>query len=361
MRRTKGGIIHMAEIIKEDLMDREIGLSKPQIGGLADLAASVLGCRSVNTTEIANILPRDVKSNEERYRFINRWLRNKNIDPIKVMSGFIPEILELITRNGQIAILAIDQSKISDGFECLMVSLRHGERAIPVGWMVKETEGPIGFNVQKPLLEKVKAMIPTGVKIMLAGDRFYGTAALIGWCQRQGWSYRIRLKSDLIVSNEQGTITTGQAAQRGIKSLINVQFNEHIVSTNIGIIHEAGHKEPWIIAMDAQPSDATTLDYGMRWGIESLFSDIKSRGFSITQTHLQHPDRIERLLLVLTIALFWAVSTGMEPPSSDQQPSKKKAFRSLTSFFKRGLRIILNAILMLSPLPTLWEFINYVR
>jgi len=65
--------------------------------------------------------------------------------------------------------------------------------------------------------------------------------------------------------------------------------------------------------MDCKPSSYTTLDYGMRWGIEPMFSDFKSKGFSITKTHLKHPDRIERLILILSIALYWAVSTGMEP------------------------------------------------
>jgi hypothetical protein len=29
---------------------------------------------------------------------------------------------------------------------------------------------------------------------MLAADRFYGPAQLIGWCREAAWSYRIRLK-----------------------------------------------------------------------------------------------------------------------------------------------------------------------
>jgi hypothetical protein len=36
------------------------------------------------------------------------------------------------------------------------------------------------------------------------------------------------------------------------------------VSTNIGIIHDAGHTEPRIIAMSAEPSDLSTLDYSRR-------------------------------------------------------------------------------------------------
>ena len=39
---------------------------------------------------------------------------------------------------------------------------------------------------------------------------------------------------------------------------------------------------------------------------------------SITKTHLKHAIRIERLILILTIALYWAVSTGMKPRISVQ-------------------------------------------
>ena len=68
--------------------------------------------------------------------------------------------------------------------------------------------------------------------------------------------------------------------------------------------------------MSEPPSKGRVLDYGMRWGIEPLFSDFKSRGFGITKTQLRHPDRIERLILVLTLALYWAASTGMQPKPS---------------------------------------------
>lgn len=101
------------------------------------------------------------------------------------------------------------------------------------------------------------------------------------------------------------------------------RFNNTLIQTNIGILHEEGHLDPWIIAMDSQPSDHKVLDYSMRWGIECMFSDFKSRGFSITKTHLKHPDRIERLILILTIALYWAVSTGMSVISRPNDTKKK--------------------------------------
>ena len=77
--------------------------------------------------------------------------------------------------------------------------------------------------------------------------------------------------------------------------------------------------------MDCKPSKYKTLDYSMRWGIEAMFSDFKSRGFSITKTQLRHSDRIERLMLVLTVALYWAVSTGMKPSENKTKFTKKNS------------------------------------
>jgi hypothetical protein len=43
----------------------------------------------------------------------------------------------------------------------------------------------------------------------------------------------------------------------------------------VGIVHDAGHDEPWIIAMDSAPTRAKVLDYAARWCQER----IKMSGF----------------------------------------------------------------------------------
>jgi Transposase DDE domain len=325
VREIKGSVSHIAQAIEEDLKLRNTGLQKPHIPALADLTATVLMCRSVNTSEWRSILPRTDCSEKAKENYISRFLANPLILPIRIMGGFVPEVLQKLSANQEIMVLMLDQSKICDGFECLMVSVRFGNRAIPIAWHVKETEGAIGFAEQKVLLDSVATMIPVGIEIMLSADRFYGTANLIEWCQKHGWHYRIRLKSNLILIYQGEATTTGALASAGKTSLCDAKLGK--VITHIGIIHEKGHPEPWIIAMDAKPTQARTLDYGMRWGIEALFSDFKSKGFGITQTHLKHPSRIERLILILTIAIYWAVSTGMKPQSTSSRvtPKKKKA------------------------------------
>ncbi len=135
------------------------------------------------------------------------------------------------------------------------------------------------------------------------------------------------------------------------------------VRTNIGFIQDPGHEEPWIIAMSEMPGYLTTLDYARRWGIEPMFSDFKTRGFGLEDSQIRHPDRLARLILVMTLALYLAVSTGQWDALHRATPAERKApelqpknvLRSMTSWFTRGLRRIANLLQTFQPVPQLWS------
>jgi hypothetical protein len=93
----------------------------------------------------------------------------------------------------------------------------------------------------------VAPWLPLSASVTLLGDRFYGTADLIGWCQERGWDYRLRLKGNLVVFYLEDVELTGKRAR-----------------THIGIIQDPGHAEPWIIAMSTKPGYLKTLEYGGR-------------------------------------------------------------------------------------------------
>ena len=44
----------------------------------------------------------------------------------------------------------------------------------------------------------------------------------------------------------------------------------------------------------------------------------------LEQTHIQYPDRLARLILVMSLALYWAVSTGMWDQANNPIPAEKK-------------------------------------
>jgi len=318
------GIAVWAEGINADLQQRLPGQRKTQRDKLSLLVATMLHVRSANLVELASGLPRRSDRWDMGYQWIARFLANDLVCCDAVMQPFAGEILVRLAETGDPVPLILDQSKASDRHQVLMLSVRWGERALPVAWRVVETDGAIGFAVQKDLLDVVRGWLPAEARVTLHGDRFYGTPDLIGWCQDCGWDYRLRLKGNLLAWVGSRKTTTGDLALSGTHYFQDVALTGKRVSTSIGIIHDAGHAEPWIIAMSAEPSYLRTLDYSRRWGIEPMFSDFKSRGFGIQDTQIQHPDRLGRLILVMSLALYWAVSTGMWDAAENPTPAEKK-------------------------------------
>jgi hypothetical protein len=302
-------ICQLASQLEDDLRQRaDTGLQKPHIPAIADIVAAAISTRSVNTCVWKQVLPRKNCNDHAREKFIHRTLSNPLIHPEQVMASYGGELLLKLSTHGETVILMLDQSKLVDGIECLMLSIRVGERALPWLWKIVETSGGIGFDVQESLLDVANVHLPDGVAVMLMGDRFYGTSALVQWCHNAGWAYRLRLRKNLNLSHDGGLLVTGELLAQGVPFVEKVEMGG--VVTNVGVIHDKGHPEPWIIAMECKPTRERVLDYGLRWGIESLFSDLKSRGFEIDASHLRHPDRLSRLLMVVTIALYWCVSIG---------------------------------------------------
>ena len=149
--------------------------------------------------------------------------------------------------------------------------------------------------------------------------------------------------------------------RRGEHRLRDIELTEKRVRTNVAMVHEAGHPEPWIIALSQAPSVHRAFDYGLRWGIEAMFSDFKTRGFGLEDSQIRLPGRLDRLILVMALALLWAVSTGMwdavhRPTRAEKNPATAdpKLARSLISLFKRGLRRIHTCLHRLIALPPLW-------
>ena len=61
-----------------------------------------------------------------------------------------------------------------------------------------------------------------------------------------------------------------------------------------------------------------------------MFSDFKTRGFGITQSQIKRPDRLARLILVLAIAMYWAVSTGATEEHLVAKRGEKRGAKSPT-------------------------------
>jgi hypothetical protein len=90
---------------------------------------------------------------------------------------------------------------------------------------------------------------------------------------------------------------------------------------------------------DRATEPALLADYRRRWGIETLFGALKSRGFDLEATHVvRYPERLERLLGPLALAFTWAHRTGQWVAEHVQPPRfNLRQGRRAKSLFRHGL------------------------
>lgn len=322
-----GTVQKLAEEVKAGLQTALPKLRKTVISKLA-VGAMIEG-QTPNTSELANVLPVPTEHQGIREQGLRRLLKNPLLDSRVVLEPFARTVLEEAARNGQTVIVSMDQTDLGNRFAVLMVALQVGARSLPLAWQVEAGAANIGFAGQQVLLERMQSWLPPDAAVLLLGDRFYRGAELFTWLHQHRWQYRLRLKGNLTVDTGGCEATTGELAD-GVteRYLPDVRLFHSRVPTNLGIMHEAGQEEPWIIAMECLPTKAAVRDYGARWVIEATFSDFKSRGFQLEDTQLQAPERLERLMLIMTLAMYGCVRVGRHdalyhPPALEKKPKRR--------------------------------------
>ena len=327
-----GSVKRLADEVERGLREVHPRLRKTVVSKLALAVGAMIAGQTPNTVELANLLPLDTERQDMREQWLRRLLKNPRLGPAMVMEPFARAELAKAASHGQTVLLSLDQTDVGDRMAVLMVALRVGDRALPLAWRAEEGAANIGFAGQRAVLESLLAWLPAGARVLLSADRFYPSGALFEWLQAQGWSYRLRLKGNVLADTGEGEETTTGALARGVSEryVTGVRLFASGVSTHLGILHEEGHPEPWIIAMEAVPTRATVLDYGARWAIEPMFSDFKGRGFNLEESQLQHAERLERLVLIMAFAMYWCVNAGRDEALNHPNSLEKKSGRKAT-------------------------------
>jgi len=91
-----------------------------------------------------------------------------------------------------------------------------------------------------------------------------------------------------------------------------------------------------LIVITPDSCSTAIVDYGQRWGIETLFGIFKTRGFCLESTHFSNSERLNKLIALITLALCWAVKTG-EWLHQNSPLKVKKHGRLAKSIFRYGL------------------------
>jgi hypothetical protein len=100
-----------------------------------------------------------------------------------------------------------------------------------------------------------------------------------------------------------------------------------------------------IMVLCCWASNLTTAEEACRWyqkrfRIETFFSDQKSRGFHIHQSHISDPQRLSRLLIAACLAYIWIVYLGALGEQEGWRELIHCRHRCDLSLFQLGLRML---------------------
>ena len=103
---------------------------------------------------------------------------------------------------------------------------------------------------------------------------------------------------------------------------------------------DATASEPWILISDAPAGTARVAAYRKRSRCEATYLDLKSRGWAIEATKLTHAARLDRLLLGLHVAFWWAHDLGLRVIRTGERSRYDRSDRRDKSVVKLGWAMV---------------------
>jgi hypothetical protein len=314
---------------------------------LVNLAAVALGIvcsKSLQVGQIINALPLS-STRDSRKKRVQRFLKNPDVAVDEYYSPLAKRILKRLVAGGARVHLTLDRTEWSD-FNILYVCVGWRGRALPLLWDML-APGASSFAEQKALLEVVASWLPPRARVLLLGDREFGTGVLAQWALQQGWGVCLRLRVHEYVRRAGAPyfemLPMLLPGERRFWS--QVEFTQkHVVSgLNLAMYWAPTAAEPWYLITTEPACKLACASYAKRFRIEEMFKDFKNngRGFGLELTGLRHADRLERLLLALALVYTWLLLWGAYVITTGQHRLVDSVRNPTLSVFQTGLRFVL--------------------
>ena len=285
------------------------------------LSIVVAAAMHVQRASLANIGRCMLGSTKHQIKRCWRFCANERIETADAMR---PIVAKLLKKRKKKLLVALDWVDIK-GFQTLVASVVLKGRSVPIAWASTSNhvyDGHRSRNAfEESLLLVLREMIPQSIKVVMLADRGFGRTALATFCQRHRFGYLIRIQPSVTVRLHgfHGKLLDYPVYKGIAKVLKRVSYRSDGAVTQSVVVHwrrnlPKKRDECWFLMTD-QPGSAHQLCrlYGQRMTIEQLFRDDKSKrnGWSLRDTKITRPDRIDRLLLILAIAYLLLCGIGL--------------------------------------------------
>lgn len=325
---------HINEL--QTILNHQLNWNKARVNCLTQIVQALCVVRTINLTQVAAAFQNSSKR-ESSYRRICRFFTSFAFN----LSLIIPIIFGLLSF-GEKYTLILDRTNWKWGktpINILLLSIAYKGISIPLFWSVLDLEGSSCVNDRMLLLKRVLDQFgPDKIDVLLADREFVGKE-WFDFLVANRIPFLIRIKESYLInpSDQQEILPIAKFIKKGgrRKKWINSKVEMWGFDLHISIRRRRKEHESMILISNTC-FNCPFERYKNRWKIETLFGCLKGRGFRIEDTHITDPDKIERVIFVLTIAFLWAYVVG-ENELKCRPLKVKKHGRKEKSLFRRGL------------------------
>src|SRR6266851_1576779 len=259
-------------------------------------------------------------------------------------------VVDLLGLGGKPWVLAIDRTNWDVGkttINILMISVVWNGMGIPLLWMLLPTAGNSSTKERTGLLDRLRAAFPDLKIASLMGDREFIGDAWMSYLHRKKIPFILRLRENQYVLRDgYAAVPISVIAQHLqvrekmiVKGWCRLGCHNETSSALVRlVVTRLASGELLALACSGNPRRALAR-YRERWTIESMFGNMKTKGFDLEATHLTDLDKLCTLLALLAFAVALTVKTGVAMARLRPIPVKKHGRRAC-SLFALGLHML---------------------
>ena len=313
---------------------------------LALLICGIVGAQHVQFAPIADHAPIRGQKNESLITRFRRFVKHDDITLEAVWLPFARAVLAGLAASPLTILL--DGTTAGRGCMVLMASVVYQGRAIPLlGTVVKGKKGHLPQHVHCALIRQLREVIPAQATVLVLGDGEFDGTALQAAIRAAKWDDACRTASNITIYAADRVFTVGDLPlQRGeAVAIADVEMTgaRYGPILLIGVWEEA-HDEPIYVITSLTDAQCAIESYRLRFRIECMFAEHKSRGFHIHKSHLNKPERVARLLIATSLAYLWVHAVAMFAVAQGWIERFHRKDRCDLSLFQIGVRAIRYAV-----------------
>lgn len=325
----------MADIrLLERTLANNVAWNKARINFLAKFLVALIQVKTINLAQVANAFcgPAQPASS---YKRVQRFLRLFEISYAQV-ALFVIKLIALPAP----WIVTLDRTDWylgSTPLNVMTLGICYKGIAFPLLWSILEKKGCSDTAERINLLEEFDCLFGVDCISYLCADREFVGKKWFAYMADKEIDFRIRVRANTKITNGRGQAV---AARRLFSSFrigqpVALKGARRLLGQDLYISGMKLRAGEYLIVASRQPTETAIADYARRWEIETLFGCMKTRGFSLEQTHVTAPERLKKLIVLLALAFCWAHIVGEW--LIEHRPLKIKAHGRLArSIFRYG-------------------------